>query len=294
MPTPNNALRNQTAIVSGSSMGIGKEIARQLLSMGVSVVLNGRDTDKLITTMQELSKISPSVCFFTADIQNENACRNLIDYTIEQYGRIDILINNAAVSSRGSLEDSVASNFKTLMDTNYTGAVYLSKFAIPYLRGTQGHIIFINSVGGFRGMPYNAAYTASKAAQAALAEALRIELKDANIHVGLIYVGFTENEPDKKILDEYGDWVYLPKRENVQLATRYSVAQHVIKMIIQRKNKMTLTPLGHFTSFMTRYLPKLSDLILTLGRNTLKKDYTDIGGEKSPVEHTFILTERER
>lgn len=73
MPTPDHALKNQTAIVSGSSMGIGKEIAIQLLRMGVSVVLNGRDTDKLITTVRELSEISPSVCFFTADIQDENA-----------------------------------------------------------------------------------------------------------------------------------------------------------------------------------------------------------------------------
>lgn len=274
-------------------MGIGKEIAIHLLRMGVSVVLNGRDTDKLITTVRELSEISPSVCFFTADIQDENACHDLIDYAIEQYGRIDMLINNAAVSSRGSLEDSVASNYKTLMDTNYTGAVYLSKYAIPYLKKTQGHIVFINSVGGFRGMPYNAAYTASKAAQAALADALRIELRDANIHVGLIYVGFTENEPDKKILDESGHWVYLPRRQNVHLATRSSVAQHVIQMIIHRKNRMTLTTLGYFTSFMTRYLPKLSDLILTIGRKKLKKDYTDIGGEISPVEHTFILAEKE-
>ena len=85
------------------------------------------------------------------------------------------MINNAGESSRGTVEKMAISNVKTLIETNYVGAAYLSKYAVPHLKKSKGHIIFINSIGGLRGMPYNSAYTASKSAQAALAEALRID-----------------------------------------------------------------------------------------------------------------------
>ena len=91
---------------------------------------------------------------------------------------MDLLVNNAAVSSRGSVELMAEKNFKILAETNFMGSAYLGKHAIPHLKKTKGHIIFINSAGGFRGMPYNSAYTASKMAQAGLADALRIELSD--------------------------------------------------------------------------------------------------------------------
>jgi short-subunit dehydrogenase len=96
---------------------------------------------------------------------------------------------------------------------------------VQYLKKTKGHIIFINSVGGPRGMPYNSAYTPSKMAQTGLAEALRIELHDYGIHVCLAYLGFTENYPKKIILDEDGTGIYLPKRDNVRLAKLHSVAK---------------------------------------------------------------------
>ena len=156
----------------------------------------------------------------------------------------------------------------------------MSKYAVPHLKKTKGHIIFINSVGGFRGMPYNSAYTASKMAQAALAEALRIELYDAGIHVGLMYVGFTENDPKKSILDVDGSRIYLPKRINMRLAKPQSVAKSVRRMIEKRNDKSTLTELGMFANFMIRYMPWLSNYILLHNREKIRKQFTEIGGEK--------------
>ena len=141
-------------------------------------------------------------------------------------------------------------------------------------------------------MPYNSAYTASKAAQAALADALRIELLDSGIHVGIVYVGYTENDPDKKILDTNGSWIYLPKRTNLKLATKESVARQILHMIRTRSSKITLTPLGHFTAFMTRYLPNVSEWLLKVNRDKINREFTAIGGEKIKNQHTQTKKEK--
>ena len=272
--------KNKVAIVTGSSRGIGKAIAIELAEKGVKVVLNGRDNKRLQDTNNEFLKKGYDVLSVAADVSKFTQCQTLITRAVKRFGKIDILINNAGDSSRGTVEKMAVSNFKNLMETNYNGGAYLSKYVVPHLKKTKGHIIFINSVGGFRGMPYNSAYTASKMAQAALADALRIELYDTGIHVGLMYVGFTENDPKKSILDVDGTRTYLPKRENIRLAKPQSVAKSVRLMIEKRNDKTTLTELGLLANFMIRYLPRLSNWILLVNRERIEKQFTYIGGEK--------------
>jgi short-subunit dehydrogenase len=272
--------KDKVAVVSGSSMGIGKAIATALAQNGAKVVLNGRHRAQLFATENELLGKGHHVKAVIADIGHPDQCKYLIDETIKAYNKINILINNAGQSSRGTVEKMAVSNIKTLIETNYSGAAYLSKYAVPHLKKSKGHIVFINSVGGLRGMPYNSAYTASKMAQAALAEALRIELYDYDIHVGLVYVGFTENDPKKIILDEDGTRIYLPKRDNIRLANPQSVAKSVLHMVEKRTDKITLTNLGLLANFMIRYFPTLSDWILLYHRRKIKEQFTEIGGMK--------------
>ena len=294
-----NYLKNKVVLVTGSSMGIGKAIAWELAKQGAEVMLNGRDDEKLIGTENELLANGCNVKAAIADIRKQDQCRFLIDMVIKKYGRLDILVNNAGVSSRGSIENSADRNFTILSETNFTGAAHLSKYAIPHLKKTKGHVIFINSIAGFRGMPFNSAYSASKMAQAALSEALRIELWDYGVHVGIAFVGFTQNDPNKKILDVDGSLVYLPKRTNMQLATQESVAQSIRKMIEKRTKRITLTGLGNLANFTIRYLPAFSSWLLWLNREKIKNQYTMIGGLKVDEsvqvasEYQEILTDSE-
>ncbi len=273
-------MKDKVAIVTGSSMGIGKAIAMELAQNGAKIILNGRDQKKLYNTEKEFLKNGFDVTAVAADVSRPDQCKYLISETLKAYGKIDILVNNAGESSRGTVERMAISNIKALIETNYSGAAYMSKYSIPQLKETKGNIIFINSVGGLRGMPYNSAYTASKMAQAALAQALRIELYDYGIHVGLVYVGFTENDPKKIILDEDGTKTYLPKRGNVRLAKPESVARNVHRMIENRTDSITLTNLGHLADFMIHLFPKLSDWILLTSREQIQKQFTEIGGKK--------------
>ena len=287
----NKLLTNKVSLVSGSSMGIGKAIALELLKQGAKVVLNGRDKERLELTKNEFKDKGYEVTAVNADIRNAEQCKFLISETIKSYGRLDTLVNNAGLSSRGSVEKMADKNFTLLSETNYTGAAHLSKYAIPYLKKTKGNIIFINSAGGFRGMPYNSAYSASKMAQAGLAEALRIELFEYGIHVGIAFVGFTKNDPKKTILDIDGSLVYLPKRTNLHLATPESVAKSIRQLILKRKKKVTLTGLGQFANFSIRYMPWFSNWLLTRNRDKIKKEITMIGGKKIviPKKHEEVI-----
>jgi short-subunit dehydrogenase len=262
-------------------MGIGKAIAIALAADGAFVVLNGRDRHKLMKTETELRSLGHEVIAVTADIRTPELCRYLVEQAIKRYGKLDILVNNAAVSGRGAVAEMADGNYKIMGETNYNGSAHLSKYAVPHLKKSKGHIIFINSAGGFRGMPFNSAYSATKMAQAGLAEALRIELFDSCIHVGVAFVGFTENDPRKTILDVDGSWVFLPKRTNIKLAKPQAVAESIRKMVVHRKKRITLTSLGRFTDFATHYLPRFSDWLLWVNRHKIKSQFTLIGGEVS-------------
>ena len=127
----NNYLKNKVALVSGSSMGIGKAIAWELAQLGVKVVLNGRDSEKLESAKNEFLDNDFKVETFIADIRLQEECKFLISEVISILGQLDILVNNAGVSSRGSIEKSADKNFTILSETNFTGAAHLSKYAIP-------------------------------------------------------------------------------------------------------------------------------------------------------------------
>jgi CRISPR/Cas system Type II protein with McrA/HNH and RuvC-like nuclease domain len=105
-------------------------------------------------------------------------------------------------------------------------------------------------------------------------------LYDFGIHVGIAFVGFTQNDPYKKILDVDGSLVYLPKRNNLRLATADSVARSIRKMIEKRKKRITLTGLGYLANFTFRYLPVFSTWLLWLNREKIRNQYTMIGGVK--------------
>ncbi len=131
-------MKDKVAIVTGSSRGIGKAIALELAQNGVSVVLNGRNQEELYDAEKEFSKNGYEVTAVAADISRPDQCKYLITETLKAYGKIDVLVNNAGESSRGTVENMAISNIKTLIETNYSGAAYLSKYAVPHLKKIRG------------------------------------------------------------------------------------------------------------------------------------------------------------
>ncbi|MEO1626551.1 MAG: SDR family NAD(P)-dependent oxidoreductase, partial [Bacteroidota bacterium] len=152
--------------------------------------------------------------------------------------------------------------FKKVMDVNFLGSVYPTQAAIPQLRKNKGHVIFMGSAAGIRGLPRYAPYSASKMALTALAESLRIEEGPHGIHVGLAYVGFTENDPDKTIYDKNGNIIPQPNRSFIKAEPPENVARRIMQMMERRTFKQVFTPLGKLNAIVNRWLPSLGEVIL--------------------------------
>ncbi len=257
-----NKLNYKVALVTGSSQGIGKAIAVELIKNGAAIVINGQNADKLRKAEAELKTYGNRVFAVCGDISNPKNAEFIIDEVIGHFGRLDIVINNAGIALKGNIADTDPGVYKKVLDVNVMGSVNMCRFALPHLRETHGSIVFISSVAGIRGLPGFSAYSCSKMALRAVAESLRIEEATNNIHVGLMYVGFTENELQKQMLTANGNWETMKKRKDFKLQTREEVARAVIKNLLEKKFTMNLTFLGKLNMIMQKIAPRLVEKIL--------------------------------
>jgi NAD(P)-dependent dehydrogenase (short-subunit alcohol dehydrogenase family) len=251
--------KDKVAIVTGSSRGIGRATAYRLARRGAVVVLNGRNTIRLENTRKEMEKKGYTVFGIAGDVTLIKDSKNLIEKTIERFGTIDILINNAGIVSRGKFEDIKPDVFRKVVEGNLLGSVYTTMFALPYLKETGGSLVFISSLAALRGFPIASPYSAAKMGLTALAESLRIELAGTGIHVCIIYVGFTENDPEKRVLAADGSMI---KVDTPFRVSQEKTANWIVQSIVKKKFKAVLTPLGKLSSLAQRLAPWLVDFTL--------------------------------
>lgn len=249
--------KNKVAIITGSSQGIGKETAIQLCELGCKVVLNGRTLSKLEATRDELLAKGLDVDAIQGDVTSIEDCQNLIDKTVEKFGRLDILINNGSLTMNERFDQLQPEVYKAIFDSNSSGAVYPTMAALPHLKKTKGSIIFISSLAGFHGLPAASAYSMGKMSLTPLWQSLRIELTYTGIHFGIVHVSFTQNEDQKRMVTSDGSLIPVPKRPSFIQQPREKVARSIIRMIKYRRKRKVLSPLGKITAFMMRFFPRL-------------------------------------
>lgn len=262
VPKQRDAFAGKVAIVTGSESGIGRATARELCERGASVVLNGLHPDRLEQTRCEFRQAGYSVISCLADITDFEQCEALVATTIQRYGRLDILITNASISMRAYFADLTADVFRRVLDSNVYGSVYPLKAALPYLVQSAGSVTFISSISALNGMPSGSAYCAGKAALVNLAHTLRLELHATGIHFGVVHIGFTQNDPDKRVLNATGQPVPIAYRNPRWQMTQAQVAQAILRHILQRRQKTILSPAGKLNYVMNRYFPHLADRIV--------------------------------
>jgi NAD(P)-dependent dehydrogenase (short-subunit alcohol dehydrogenase family) len=252
----------KVAIVTGSESGIGRATARELCQQGASVVLNGLHPERLEQTRIDFNREGHQVASCLADVTDFAQCELLISTTIKAFGRIDILVTNASISMRAYFVDLAPDIFQRVLDSNVYGSVYPLKAALPYLIQSAGSVTFISSISALNGMPSGSAYCAGKAALANLAHTLQLELHPTGIHFGVVHIGFTENDPDKRVLEGNGNPVPIAYRNPRWQMTQAEVAQALLKHIRRRRTKTILSPAGKLNYFMNRYFPRLADRIV--------------------------------
>ena len=257
-------LNGKVAIITGSSRGIGRAIALELAAKGASIVLNGRDAGRLAETEELVRKHHDRVISVCCDVSVKEGGSELIERAISAFQHIDILVNNVGVSMRGTVAEVNPDVFKTVFESNVLGTVNPTIPALPYLRKTNGSVVFISSLAGIRGLPLLSAYGASKMALRGIAESIRIEEAKHNVHVGLIYVAMTEIAHNKEAIGADGSMVVLDSRKSRNVQSTASVAKAVVRNIQRRKFISTLTCLGKLNAFLQARFPSVVEKIILM------------------------------
>lgn len=252
-----STFQNKTVAITGGSDGIGKALVEAFLASGANVATCGRSADKLQALQNENQgkKLIVSV----ADIANADDCKNFINGAIARFGGINILINNAGISMRSELKDADINVFKKVMDINYFGTVYCTKFALESIIKNKGTIVGVSSIAGFRGLPGRSGYSASKFAVNGWLEALRTELLETGVNVMWVCPGFTQSNIRNAALTASGEAQGESPLEEGKLMTAEECAQHIINAIDKRKRTLVLTFTGKRTVFMNKFFPAWTD-----------------------------------
>ncbi len=251
--------RDKVVIVTGASSGIGEAIAREFATKGSIVVLAARSESRLFEIANELNNSGGKALAIRTDVSIESECRQLIERTIEKFGKIDILVNNAGISMRAAFPDVELKVLHRLMDVNFWGTVHCTKYALPYLLQTRGSLIGVSSVAGFHGLPGRTGYSASKFAIHGFLETIRIENLRKGLHVMIIAPGFTATEIRKHALTANGEEQGESPRNEKKLTSPEYVARWVLKGIRKKKRNKLLTLEGKLTALFQRILPTLVD-----------------------------------
>jgi len=251
--------KDKVVIVTGASSGIGEAIAREFANGGSNVMLAARSEVKLSAIVQEIRDANCDAAYTVTDVSSEMDCKVLIEKTIQKYGTIDILVNNAGLSMRASFLDAELKVLHRLMDVNFWGTVYCTKYALPYLLESRGSLVGVSSVAGFHGLPYRTGYSASKFAMHGFLETVRIENLKKGLHVMIIAPGFTSSDIRKHALTADGsEQGRSHMKENTLMSPDY-VAKCVLRGIRRKNRNKLLTWDGRLTALFQRIVPGLVD-----------------------------------
>jgi len=256
-----NLFKDKVVIVTGASSGIGEAVAREFARNGSKVVLAARSEEKLSEIVNEIRSNGFEASFVTTDVSREEDCRKLVEFTVEKYGTVNILINNAGISMRALFPDVDLSVLHRLMNVNFWGTVYCTKYALPYIVRNKGSIAGVSSVAGFHGLPGRTGYSASKFAMHGFLETIRIENLKKGLHVMIIAPGFTTTEIRKHaLLADGSEQGISPRNEKKLMSTEY-VAKWVLKGIRKKKRNKIMTWEGRITALFQRILPDVIDWV---------------------------------
>lgn len=251
--------KDKVVIITGASNGIGEAAAREFAKNGSKVVLAARSGSKLKILEDEIKSAGSEALAVTTDVSIENDCRLLVEKTIEKFGRIDILVNNAGVSMRAAFVDVDLKVIHRLMDVNFWGTVYCTKYALPYLIAAKGSLVGVSSVAGFHGLPGRTGYSASKFAIHGFLETIRIENLRNGLHVMIIAPGFTSTDIRKHALLADGKEQGESPRDEHMLMPASFVAKWILKGIRKKKRNKLLTWEAKLTALFQRIVPNVVD-----------------------------------
>jgi short-subunit dehydrogenase len=252
-----NYFSNKVVVVTGGTDGIGNGLVDTLLAQGAKVSTCGRQHDKLYKLQRDYA--SYPLHTVVADVSNENDCRHFIESTLKVFGGIDILINNAGISMRSLFKHAEIDVIRKVMDINFFGAVYCTKYAVNSLIQRKGTIVGISSIAGYRGLPGRSGYSASKFALQGWLESIKTELAEDGVHVMWVSPGFTTSNIRNAALNDTGQQQGESPMDENKMMTAEECARHILNAIRKKRRSLVMTFAGKETVFMQKFFPGLAD-----------------------------------
>lgn len=252
--------KDKVVVVTGGSDGIGKALVEQFLNLGAKVATCGRSSDKLYQLNIRYSNLLLHT--MVVDVSSASDCRKFIDSTIQIFGGIDILVNNAGISMRALFSEMDLDALRQVMDINFWGSVYCTKFSLASIMERNGVVVGVSSIAGFRGLPGRTGYSASKFAVNGWLESLRTELMHTGTHVMWVCPGFTTSNIRHAALDKEGKARGESTMHEGKLMSADECARRIIHGIEKRKRTVIMTFQGKETVWLNKLLPRLADTLV--------------------------------
>ncbi|HEY1009363.1 MAG: SDR family oxidoreductase [Daejeonella sp.] len=256
-------LKNKTVIITGASSGIGKSCAEEFARRGANLMLGARQYVTLCEIAQDLEKrYGVKAVALQCDVSKEDDCKALIAQALATFGRIDVLINNAGISMRALFADVDLGVLRNLMDVNFWGAVYCTKYALPELLKNRGSVVGVSSIAGYKGLPGRTGYSSSKFALNGFLESLRVENLKTGLHVMVASPGFTASNIRYSALVKDGSAQGDTSMEEGKMMTSGEVAVIIADGVEKRKRSLIMTSQGKLTVFLSKFLPSFLDRLV--------------------------------
>ncbi|MEQ8926818.1 MAG: SDR family oxidoreductase [Fulvivirga sp.] len=252
-------MKDKVVVITGGSSGIGKALAEEFGKKGSKIVITGRKQEALDEALDSLKSQGIEAIAIQGDVSKEEDNRIMAEETTKAFGKIDILINNAGISMRAPFKDVDLDVIRKVMDINYWGAIYATKYCLPEILKSKGSVIGISSIAGFRGLPGRVGYSSSKFALQGFLESLRTELLKTGVHVLTACPGFTASNIRKTSLTADGTAQGESPRKEEKMMTAEECAARIYKATVKRKKYLIMTSQGKMTVFLNKWFPGLMD-----------------------------------
>lgn len=255
--------KNKVVVITGASSGIGKACAEEFAKRGATVILAARQFVTLCEITADLEKrFGIKALAVQTDVSLEEDCRHLITQAVLTFGKVDMLINSAGISMRALFNDLDMSVIRKVMEVNFYGTAYCTKFALPEILKSKGVIVGVSSAAGYRGLPGRTAYTASKFALNGFMESLRTELLNKDVLVMVASPGFTSSNIRATALDKDGNMHGDTNMEEGKMMSSEEVAERIVNGIAGRKRDLIMTGQGKLAVWMNKLFPSLTDKLV--------------------------------
>ena len=254
--------KDNVVILTGASTGIGEAMAHQLAGQGAWLALAARSAQKLEAVAAECRARGGRTLVVPTDVTDEAECRELVERTVAEFGRVDTLINNAGLSMWMKLEDVAdLGSLEYIMRVNFFGSMYCTYYALPHLKRSRGRIVAVASVAARTGIPTRTGYAASKHAMVGFFESLRIEVEDDGISVTISFPDFVASGMHTRSLGADGRPLGHNPLQVDKIMTSEECARLTLAGAAARKRQVVMSNRSRFGQWLKLIAPGAVDRI---------------------------------